>query len=69
MQSYAQIVDPHLTEADLSTLATRLKLPVNWQYRVRILDADYVVRAVNGIAYVIHDDLENTYQRVDPQPK
>ena len=25
----------------------------------------YVVRAVGGVAYVIQDDLENTYQRVD----
>jgi hypothetical protein len=32
---------------------------------VRRLDADYVMRAIGARAYVIQDDLENTYQRAD----
>jgi hypothetical protein len=64
MQSYAQIVDPALTEADLATLAGRLSLPEGWSYRARRLDADLVVRS-GGAAHVITDDLSNTYQRID----
>jgi hypothetical protein len=65
MQSYSHIVDDTLTEDALATLAPRLSLPPNWQYRVRQLDAEYVIRTVGGEAYVVQDDFENTYQRVD----
>ena len=64
MQSYAQIVDPTLSEAKLSTLASRLKLPPQWHYRVRTLDQEYVMQAT-GEVHVIQDDLENTYQRAN----
>lgn len=63
MQSYALLVDPSLTEADLAGLGSRLKLPEGWRYAARTLDADYVVRST-GAARVITDDLGNTYQRV-----
>jgi hypothetical protein len=59
MQSYALIVDPTLTEASLATLASRLKLPEQWHYRVRTLDQDYVMQAT-GEVQVIQDDFENT---------
>jgi hypothetical protein len=65
MQSYAQTVDPTLNEAALSTLAERLKLPANWTYRVKTLEADLLLRTVGGKAHVIQDDFENTYQRLD----
>ena len=64
MQSYAQIVDPTLSEAKLSTLASRLTLPQHWHYRVRTLDQEYVMQAT-GEVHVIQDDLENTYQRAN----
>lgn len=62
MQSYAQIVDPALTEAALPALAARLRLPAGWRYQVRTLAAPLEVRAA-GMATVIQDDLQNTYQR------
>jgi hypothetical protein len=65
MQTYALIVDPDLTMADLKNLATRLRLPPGWQYRTRVLDRDLVLRA-EGTAHVLQDDLENSYQRVTP---
>jgi haloalkane dehalogenase len=64
MQSYALIVDPALTEESLATLASRLKLPEQWHYRVRTLDQEYVMQAT-GEVQVIQDDLENTYQRAN----
>ena len=64
MQSYALSIDPSMTEKSLATLASRLKLPEQWQYRVRKLDRDYIVQTT-GEAHVIQDDFENTYQRVN----
>lgn len=62
MQSYAQIVDPKLSYDDLPKLGSRLKMPKGWTYRTRTLDADYTLTA-NGTAYLVQDDLFNSYQR------
>ena len=67
MQSYSLAVDPALTEADLPALGARLRLPDGWRYRVRRLEAEWVLR-VDGEARVVQDDLDNTYQRVEPSP-
>lgn len=64
MQTYAQIVDPSLTEDALRDLGARLKLPHGWHYGSRILDGDMVLRA-RGTAHVVQDDFENSYQRAD----
>jgi hypothetical protein len=64
MQSYAQIVDPNLKEADLAQLGTRLKLPKGWRFQVVTLEADLVLRTFEGgEAHVTQDELTNTYQR------
>jgi hypothetical protein len=65
MQSYSQMVDPALTQDDLSALGDRLDLSEGWRYRVRELDEDFTVLTTGGLAHVIQDDLKNTYQRVD----
>jgi haloalkane dehalogenase len=59
------MVDPALTQDDLSALGDRLDLSEGWRYRVRELDEDFTVLTVRGLAHVIQDDLKNTYQRVD----
>lgn len=62
MQSYAHIVDDSLDEATLPTLSERLQLPEGWTYRARFVDADYIVVDQDGIATVVQDELQNTYQ-------
>ncbi len=62
MQSYSQIVDDTLTETDLPTLDDVLQPPEGWTYSVRILDEAMVVVDVEGIAVVVQDELQNTYQ-------
>ena len=62
MQSYAQIVDPNLMEADLPGLASRLELPEGWSYRVRVLEEPLPLRNI-GDAFVLQDEFENSYQR------
>ena len=62
MQSYSQIVNPALSMRDLPVLNDQLKLPAGWTYRSRVLDQDLSLVA-NGIAYVLQDNLSNSYQR------
>lgn len=62
MQSYSQIVNPALNIKDLPVLSEQLKLPAGWTYRSRMLDQDLSLVA-NGVAYVLQDNLSNSYQR------
>jgi hypothetical protein len=61
MQAYSMIVDPKLTYDDLANLGSKLKPPAGWKYRVKMLDQDLTILAVNGIAHITQDDLQNTY--------
>lgn len=65
MQSYAQIVDPNLTIDHLSDIGPRLQLPEGWTFAAKVLDEDEFLIAT-GLAFVINDDLGNSYQRVNP---
>lgn len=62
MQSYAQIVDENLIEADLPGLGSRLELPDGWTYNVRILEEPLMLSNILD-AVVLQDELENSYQR------
>ena len=62
MQSYSQIADKNLTSDDLATLGSKLALPDGWTYATRTLDADFEL-VTTGLAYVINDDLYNSYQK------
>jgi len=61
MQTWSQIKDPTLSEADLATLASRLTLPTGWTYRVRTLHVPLVVATADRTAHVLQDNLENSY--------
>ncbi len=61
MQAYSMIVDPKLTYDDLANLGSKLKLPPGWKYRVKVLDQDLTILAVNGVAHITQDELQNTY--------
>ena len=65
MQARSQIVDETLQESDLPTLGDRLELPEGWSYRVRTLDAPLAILSTDGVAVVVQDELQNTYQRID----
>jgi haloalkane dehalogenase len=65
MQSYSLQVDPTVTEAALPTLGDRLQLPEGWRYRARRLEEEWALQ-VDGEARVVQDELENSYQRVEP---
>ncbi len=61
MQSFSLIVDEGLTFEDLETLGERLNVPAGRRYRVRMLEADLDVQAIET-ATVLQDELKNTYQ-------
>ncbi|MEM7381707.1 MAG: hypothetical protein AAF361_10990 [Bacteroidota bacterium] len=63
MQSYSRNVNPDLSIDDLPSLGSSLNLPGGWSFVVQTLSADLEVIA-DGIAYVITDDFENTYQKI-----
>ena len=63
MQASAQIVDPNLTYEQLANLGSKLKLPAGWKFRVTVLDRDLNIKAINGDAWIVQDDLENTYDK------
>ena len=66
MQSYARIKDKHLTIDDLPSLGERLHLPPGWTYSTRRLHEDFELVAP-GVAHVINDDLDNSYQQRLPR--
>ncbi len=61
MLAQSFIVGKNLTCADLQKLGTKLKLASGWRFRVAVLDRDLEIQAVNGVARIVQDDLENTY--------
>lgn len=63
MQTYSQIKDPTLSQADLPGLASKLTLPSGWTYRVRTLTAPLVVATEAHAAQVLQDNLENSYSK------
>ncbi|MEM9520964.1 MAG: hypothetical protein AAGA37_16710 [Actinomycetota bacterium] len=63
MQSYSLIEDRSLTIDDLATLGDQLDLPDGWTYRTRTLDEPLQVALAAEGAYVVQDDLRNSYQR------
>jgi hypothetical protein len=62
MQTFAEIVDKDLTMDQLAGLGERLKLPRGWSYGMRVLDTEMQLTA-SGEAYLIQDELQNSYQR------
>lgn len=62
MQSYSIQKSPQ-TEQSLSQLGTTLKLPKGWIFKTGILKKEESIQAINNLAIVVQDNLENTYQK------
>lgn len=62
MQSYS--VQNEKQDANtLAKLGSRLKLKDGWKFRTIVLKKDFEVKAEDGMAYVVQDDFDNTYQK------
>ena len=65
MQSYAQIVDQTLTYKQLSGLSSKLQLPSGWTYTTKTLQQDLKLDTTStGVAYVVNDNLADSFQRM-----
>ncbi len=62
MQSYSLQISPQ-TEASLSQLAVKLRLPPGWQFKTGVLKKTATLSTVNDMATVVLDDFFNTYQQ------
>lgn len=65
MQSYSQQIDPTMTADRLASLGEVLTPPAGWTFTTRPLDADLEVFDSAGVATVIQDEFQNSYQRID----
>ncbi len=63
MKSLSLEQDKTQTYDSLTSLGSRLKLPEGWKFRVAMLDKDLVLTPDNGVAWIVQDDLLNTYDR------
>jgi hypothetical protein len=61
MQAFTTKVDPNMTYEGLQTLGGKLKPAEGWSYRVKVLDKPLTIQAVNGIARIVQDEFEGTY--------
>ena len=61
MQAFTTLVDPSLTYDGLKDLGSKLKLAPGWKFRVKVLDQDLTIKAVDGKAWITQDDLQSTY--------
>jgi len=61
MQAYSKILDPNLTYADLSDMASKLKPPAGWKYRVATPEQDLIISTPEGYNWIVQDELQNTY--------
>ena len=65
MQAYSHAVDPTQDLASLSDLESRLLLPEGWSFTTCVLDRTLDLLSTDGVATVVQDELQNTYQRID----
>ncbi len=61
MQAYSKILDPNLSYAGLSDLASKLKPPAGWTFRVATLEQDLIISTPAGYNWIVQDELQNTY--------
>jgi hypothetical protein len=61
MKAWSMIAGPTPTYDSLSKLGNKLKLPGGWAFRVAMLPKDLTISTLQGHAWIIQDELGNTY--------
>lgn len=65
MQAYSHAVDPTQTLVNLRGLGDRLDRPEGWTFTTCRLDRTLDLLSTDGVATIVQDELQNTYQRID----
>lgn len=61
MQAFTRVVDKSLTVENLPHLGAKLALPPGWRFRATVLEEDLELHAINGVAHIMQDNLQSTY--------
>jgi len=69
MQAFSDQVDPNLSYDQLQKLGDKLKPALGWKFRMAVLDRDLTIKAINGVAHIVQDELENTYDQCFEQDR
>ena len=66
-KNYTTAMDPTLTYKDLPKLDKRLRqLPAGFTLRTKTLDRDLIIKAVEGKARIMWDELGGSWDALDP---
>jgi len=63
MQAFWDIVDSNLTNDQWEKLGDTLKPAPGWESRVANLDRELTIKAINGVARIVQDEIEDTYDQ------
>lgn len=66
MKSVSPSVDKSNTLENISTVASRLKLPDGWKYRTAVLDKELVLIPSSGVATILKDNIDGVYDVTGP---
>jgi len=66
MKTVSPSVDPANTLENISTIASRLKLPDGWKYRTAVLEKELVLVPTSGVATIMKDSLGGVYDKTGP---
>lgn len=66
MKSVSPSVDKSNTYENISTIASRLKLPDGWKYRTAVLDKELVLIPTSGVATILKDNIDDVYDITGP---
>jgi hypothetical protein len=66
MKSVSPSVDKANTYENISTVASRLKLPNGWKYRTAVLDKELVLIPTSGVATILKDNIDDVYDVTGP---
>lgn len=69
MQSYSTQKVTTQTQSTLPSLGSMLTLPSGWSWRTRTLTSDLTLTTPGGMATVVQDDYDNTYQQSQQTPE
>lgn len=64
MQSFSQAVNKRQHITELADLGSRLELPEGWRFRSYVVEEEFRLPSVNGVAEAVTDNLANTYQLI-----
>lgn len=68
MQSFTNQIDQNLNPTNINYMGNKLSLPIGWLWTSLVLNYDTYLKVVStGTAYLVQDNLKNSYEYLDPK--